>query len=131
MGGEGDDDEEDEAEEAEEEEAEEKEEWWSFFSKTLPGGPDGILYLHTTPETCHQRMGIRDRSEEKGVPLEYLKQLHEQHETWLPPDSTVDKRHQVPYARLNADEEFERDPEAQSVLIGRVVELIRRVHESR
>eukprot|EP01094_Clydonella_sp_ATCC50884_P007298 TRINITY_DN16479_c0_g1_i1.p1 TRINITY_DN16479_c0_g1~~TRINITY_DN16479_c0_g1_i1.p1 ORF type:complete len:255 (-),score=108.92 TRINITY_DN16479_c0_g1_i1:138-902(-) len=107
------------------------EEWWSFFSKTLPGGPDGILYLHTTPNTCFTRMGIRDRNEEKGVPLEYLEQLHEQHETWLPADSNVDARHSIPYARLDADAEFETDPRAQADLIGRVVDLIHRIHEKR
>ena len=25
-------------------------EWWSFFSRSMPGGPNGILYLYTTPD---------------------------------------------------------------------------------
>jgi hypothetical protein len=28
------------------------EEWWSFFSRSMPGGPNGIVYLYTTPEVC-------------------------------------------------------------------------------
>lgn len=33
------------------------------------------VYLRSTPETVHNRMIERGRSEEAGVPLEYLKQV--------------------------------------------------------
>lgn len=33
------------------------------------------VYLRSTPETVHSRMLERGRSEEAGVPLEYLKQV--------------------------------------------------------
>jgi len=44
---------------------------------------NGIIYLRTTPETCHRRLLNRNRSEESGVPLEYLRSLHSKHEEWL------------------------------------------------
>ena len=42
--------------------------------------PDVFLYLRTKPEICFDRMKRRARSEEAGVPLEYLKRIHEKHE---------------------------------------------------
>lgn len=41
------------------------------------------IHLHTTPEECHRRMRIRDRTEEAGVPLDYLQKLNEKHQAWL------------------------------------------------
>lgn len=42
--------------------------------------PDLVLYLRAEPETCHERIGLRARSCEHGVPLDYLRALHEAHE---------------------------------------------------
>lgn len=44
---------------------------------------DFLVYLRTTPEVVYERMKTRARSEEKCIPFEYLKQLHELHENWL------------------------------------------------
>lgn len=41
--------------------------WLYFYIYTV--------YLRSTPETVHNRMIERGRSEEAGVPLEYLKQV--------------------------------------------------------
>ncbi|GFZ03049.1 P-loop containing nucleoside triphosphate hydrolases superfamily protein [Actinidia rufa] len=52
----------------------------------LPGLiPDGFIYLRASPDTCHKRMLLRKRAEEGGVSLEYLRDLHEKHESWLFP----------------------------------------------
>lgn len=37
--------------------------------------PDIFVYLNVTPEECYRRMNTRSRSEEEGVPLEYLQHL--------------------------------------------------------
>ena len=43
----------------------------------LPGVvPDGFVYLHASPETCARRMASRGRTEEGGVSLDYLANLH-------------------------------------------------------
>jgi len=99
-------------------------EWWQFFTRSVPGAPDGMVYLATTPETCFERMSIRNRSEEKGVPIEYLRQLHERHEEWLRPGTCADQVHAIRFARVDADVEFEKDLERQKVLMNAVVELI-------
>lgn len=41
---------------------------------------DLVLYLRSDPETAHVRMLMRDRPEERGVTVDYLRQLHDQHE---------------------------------------------------
>lgn len=37
--------------------------------------PDIFVYLDVPPEECHRRMSTRGRSEEEGVPLDYLQHL--------------------------------------------------------
>jgi len=44
---------------------------------------DGIIYLRTEPGTCLERLKKRARSEEVGIPLNYLEQIHSRHERWL------------------------------------------------
>lgn len=60
--------------------------WFDPVVSTLPGLiPDGFIYLRASPDTCHKRMMLRKRAEEGGVSLEYLRDLHEKHESWLFP----------------------------------------------
>lgn len=42
-----------------------------------------LVYLRTDPEVAYQRIKTRNRSEEKDVPFEYIKNLHELHDKWL------------------------------------------------
>ncbi|WCJ44257.1 P-loop containing nucleoside triphosphate hydrolases superfamily protein [Euphorbia peplus] len=60
--------------------------WFDPVVSVLPGLiPDGFIYLRATPDTCHKRMQLRRRAEEGGVSLDYLRDLHEKHESWLFP----------------------------------------------
>ncbi|PIA45847.1 hypothetical protein AQUCO_01600231v1, partial [Aquilegia coerulea] len=60
--------------------------WFDPVVSTLPGLiPDGFIYLRASPDTCHKRMMLRKREEEGGVTLNYLRDLHEKHESWLFP----------------------------------------------
>lgn len=85
--------------------------WYNFATgeSGLDIGVDLIIYLRTTPEKALERMKERNRGEEAGVPLDYLKELHNLHEDWL-----VHKKHPVPAPVLviNADmgmEEMEEE----------------------
>ncbi|GAU22229.1 hypothetical protein TSUD_227650 [Trifolium subterraneum] len=63
--------------------------WFDPVVSTLPGLiPDGFIYLRASPDTCHQRMKLRKREEEGGVSLDYLRGLHEKHESWLFPSQS-------------------------------------------
>lgn len=60
--------------------------WFDPVVSCLPGLiPDGFIYLRASPDTCHKRMLLRKRAEEGGVSLDYLRDLHEKHESWLFP----------------------------------------------
>lgn len=58
--------------------------WTNFLLKTVKELKlDGIIYLQCDPKVCSERMAKRSRSEEGGVPLEYLLALHDKYEHWL------------------------------------------------
>eukprot|EP00271_Cylindrocystis_brebissonii_P017798 TRINITY_DN4770_c0_g1_i1.p1 TRINITY_DN4770_c0_g1~~TRINITY_DN4770_c0_g1_i1.p1 ORF type:complete len:310 (+),score=53.48 TRINITY_DN4770_c0_g1_i1:224-1153(+) len=58
--------------------------WYDPVVDALPSLiPDAFVYLRAEPEVCHSRLKRRARSEEAGVPLDYLRHLHQRHEQWF------------------------------------------------
>jgi deoxycitidine kinase/deoxyguanosine kinase len=58
--------------------------WNNFFDKHYgPLVEHKIIYLRCEPEIAHQRIQLRNRDAEKGIPLDYLKLLHKYHDDWL------------------------------------------------
>ena len=45
--------------------------------------PDIFVFLDVSPEECYDRMHSRGRSQEEGVPLDYLKQLYDNYQKLL------------------------------------------------
>ncbi|BFZ12637.1 hypothetical protein BsWGS_15676 [Bradybaena similaris] len=58
-------------------------EWFEWITNTQNIHLDLIVYLRTDPEILHERIMRRCRPEEKSIPLDYLKALHQLHEDWL------------------------------------------------
>ncbi|KAK7114289.1 hypothetical protein V1264_000373 [Littorina saxatilis] len=58
-------------------------EWYQWILRSQDVHADRIVYLETSPETCHDRIMKRCRSEETGIPIELLQNLHTLHEDWL------------------------------------------------
>ena len=54
--------------------------WFDEF-KTI--NLDGIIYIQTNPELCHQRIDKRNRKGEESIPLSYLTECHNYHESWI------------------------------------------------
>ncbi|KAF1507339.1 Deoxyguanosine kinase, mitochondrial, partial [Eudyptula minor] len=74
-------------------------------------------------QTCLERLRQRARSEEGGIQLGYLQQLHAQHERWLVEKTTeihfADVKH-APVLVLDVDKDFEHDAAMQGVLMAQV-----------
>uniref|UniRef100_UPI0037E832EC thymidine kinase 2, mitochondrial isoform X1 n=1 Tax=Semicossyphus pulcher TaxID=241346 RepID=UPI0037E832EC len=58
-------------------------EWFDWITTNISLPVDLIVYLQTSPETCHERLKQRCREEEKVIPLEYLESIHQLYEDWL------------------------------------------------
>ncbi|KAM8738108.1 thymidine kinase 2, mitochondrial isoform 1-T1 [Acanthopagrus schlegelii] len=58
-------------------------EWFEWITTNISIPVDLIVYLQTSPQTCHERLKQRCREEEKVIPLEYLESIHQLYEDWL------------------------------------------------
>ncbi|XP_072292417.1 thymidine kinase 2, mitochondrial [Eucyclogobius newberryi] len=58
-------------------------EWFDWISTNIHIPIDLIVYLQTSPETCHERLRLRCREEEKVIPLAYIESVHLLYEDWL------------------------------------------------
>jgi deoxyadenosine/deoxycytidine kinase len=56
---------------------------WEFLVANYCVEPDLVLYLRTPAQVCMERIKVRDRVEESGIPLDYLLQLESLHDEWL------------------------------------------------
>jgi deoxyadenosine/deoxycytidine kinase len=55
--------------------------WYDAFAKELP--IRGIVHLSTSASTSKERIAVRGRSGEGGIPLDYLEALDVQHKKWV------------------------------------------------
>ncbi|XP_068012624.1 deoxyguanosine kinase, mitochondrial [Melanerpes formicivorus] len=88
----------------------------------------GFLYLRATPQRCLERLRRRARSEEGGIQLGYLQQLHAQHEQWLVDRTTevhFEEVKQAPVLVLEVEKDFEHDVAMQRVLMAQVEAFVR------
>lgn len=77
--------------------------WKDFLMRTVPmTTPTFHVYLRLDPEIAHSRLVKRNRKEESGVPLEYLKKVHSYHEKWMMSSD-------IPVLELDAALDFEND----------------------
>ncbi|KAM4756095.1 deoxyguanosine kinase, mitochondrial isoform 2-T2 [Cyanocitta cristata] len=99
--------------------------WHDFLLRHLGARAalHGFLYLQARPQTCLERLRRRARSEEGGIQLGYLQQLHAQHQHWLV-DRTTEihfaDAQRAPVLVLDVDKDFEHDVAVQGVLMAQV-----------
>jgi|LakMenEpi03Aug12_release.lakeMendotaPanAssembly.Ray.scaffolds.fasta_scaffold281208_1 deoxyadenosine/deoxycytidine kinase len=55
--------------------------WFDVFAEECP--VHQVIYVKTDPEICHNRIMKRSREGEGGIPLGYLQECHEYHETMI------------------------------------------------
>ncbi|XP_043938975.1 deoxyguanosine kinase, mitochondrial-like isoform X2 [Protopterus annectens] len=89
---------------------------------------DGIIYLRASPEVCLERSHRRDRLEEKGLSVDYLAELHRQHENWLihrTADIHFEHIQNIPVLVLDVNKEFEDIAEEEEKLVNQVKNFIK------
>lgn len=84
---------------------------WRVWQRLLPvGRPTLFVYLDTRLDACVDRMGVRARAAEDGVPRTYMQVLHDQHEREfggthaVMPDGA-----RVPVLRVDGNPDFRYD----------------------
>lgn len=92
--------------------------WFDWVtSNELYRKPKGIIYLRTSPETCSNRINKRNRSEENGIPLEYLEKINKKHEDWLLSQENV--------LIIDANEDFELNENYKNEIIENISDFIK------
>ena len=82
--------------------------WFDWLSEECfekVNRPSGFIYIRANPDTSYQRMLKRERSEEKCVPLDYLKIISDYHDEWLCREEQQD------VLVIDVDADFEHNPE--------------------
>ncbi len=99
-------------------------EWFKYLTDKSNGvfdiDVDLIVYLKTSPEVAWERVKARARSEEKVIPVEYLKELHELHEEWLMKSEALP----APVLFIDADESIKETPDVFSRHFDAIVDKI-------
>ena len=100
-------------------------EWFSWLVEGYMQKPAGFIYLQVSPDICFDRLKKRNRSEEAGIPLDYLKDLHGKHENWLVEKKDIeDYITKLPVLLLNCDQDVEKNIDNQSQHMLKVASFI-------
>jgi len=100
-------------------------EWFSWLVDQYVTLPKGFIYLQTDPNVCYERLLKRNRHEESGVEIEYLKHLHEKHEKWLVrKEGVCNYIKDIPVLVLDCNEDFEHNKEQMQKHIESIVNFV-------
>lgn len=106
-------------------------EWFNWLVEKYTTKPSGFIYLQADPAICYQRLLKRNRSEESGVPLQYLELLHQKHEDWLVAQKDVGTFiADVPVLILDCNKDFEHDSDERSKKLQQIRNFIDRIEQS-
>lgn len=93
--------------------------WHDWLCTKFDIQPDLYIYLRVDPEVSFARLQKRSRHEEDGVPLDYLRQIHQRHEEWLMGLDNV--------IIIDGNIEFETDPQR----LDEIINIIRNAVEKK
>jgi deoxyadenosine/deoxycytidine kinase len=90
---------------------------WAMYNQQLQflipnkcRAPHGFIYLRVEPEIAFERIKKRNREDEKNITLEYLRQIHDKHESFLVVHKKANPYIAItPVLELDCNQEFESD----------------------
>ena len=97
--------------------------WFNVFTEKFNLRPKAYIYLKASPETCAVRIKRRDRTGESSIPLEYLKELHILHDTWL----AEEKKWGVPVLEVDVSVDYIADNEASRRIFREILDFVQQV----
>lgn len=97
--------------------------WFNVFTEKFNLKPKAYIYLKTSPETCAVRIKRRDRTGESSIPLEYLRELHILHDTWL----AQEKKFGVPVLEVDVSVDYIADNEASRKIFKEILDFVQQV----
>jgi deoxyadenosine/deoxycytidine kinase len=81
--------------------------WADYLVNKSCKAPRGFIYLRAQPQTCYDRLRVRDRKGEETISLDYLKQLHQWHDMFLINKKNLpDTLKNIPVLVLDTDIDF-------------------------
>lgn len=84
--------------------------WFNFLIPNRCKAPLGFIYLRVDPEIAYERIKKRNRLAEKTITLQYLRQVHAKHESFLIQDKkSLPNIGITPVLILDCNEDFETD----------------------
>lgn len=97
---------------------------WDWYMRNTQL-PIGFIYLRVTPEVCYERLKKRNRSEEAGVPLEYLQKLHVCHDQLLIEKNICLELQDIPVLILDGTVNFRDDVAIQQTFIAQILDFLK------
>ena len=105
--------------------------WFRFLAEQQCKIPHGFIYLQAEPEACYQRAQERNRTSEKGVPLDYFKQIHTRHEAFLlKKEGVFLALKDVPILVLDATYNFKSDAATMQEYLEKINDFVLLTHST-
>jgi len=97
--------------------------WFDVFSKQFNLNGGVIIYLKTKGGICDERIKNRNRTEESGIPIDYLNQLDNLHNIWIGNEKSNGKR----VIEIDATQNFIQFPEKMEAEFDKILNYILKI----
>jgi len=86
--------------------------------------PAGFIYLRTPPEVAFERVTKRNRSSENTLSIDYLRQLHERHESFLVHKEVHKNLKQTPLLVIDGTLDFATNKTSRETLCDQIMDFM-------
>lgn len=102
--------------------------WFNWILDKFDMIPDGFIYLNTNASICADRINVRNRSGEEGIPLSYLETLETYHNQWLEKEEHINK---IPVCRIDSNQNFLQHSDLLQEALVKIWEYIQEIEKNK